>query len=411
MLKERPHVKLHYGWVVVAVGALATCVGMGAMFSLPVFLAPISASTGWSRAGIATAMTLNFVTMGVAAFGWGALSDRFGPRRVVLAGAVLLGVGLTWASRSASVLEFQLVYGVIVGLAGGSFMAPMIATVTQWFDEHRALAVSLVSAGLAVAPMTVSPFASWLIAVQGWRTAQLIIGVAAAVLLIPASLLVRRPPSAPADAAVGGVAGGTRGATAMQALKSPQFAVLALTFFACCAAHSGPIFHTVSYAIGCGLPPMTAVTIYSVEGLAGLGGRLMLGVLADRLGAKRVLIAGLVVQALAAGAYALASRLGEFYAVAVIFGLAYGGVMPLYAVLARAYFASRIMGTVLGAMTLASSFGMALGPAVGGWIFDTFQSYAWLYISSLAVGLGAAAIALAFPPVRASGSRAVARAV
>jgi MFS family permease len=401
--------KLHYGWVVVAVGALATCVGMGAMFSLPVFLAPISAATGWSRAGIASAMTLNFVTMGVAAFGWGALSDRFGPRRVVLTGAVLLGIGLTWASRSTSVLEFQLVYGVVVGLAGGSFMAPMIATVTQWFDEHRALAVSLVSAGLAVAPMTVSPFASWLIAAQGWRTAQLIIGVAAAVLLIPALLLVRRPPSSgAADVIESGVAGSSPGATAMQALKSRQFAVLALTFFACCAAHSGPIFHTVSYAIGCGLPAMTAVTIYSVEGLAGLGGRLMLGMLADRLGAKRVLIAGLLVQALAAGAYALASRLGEFYAVAVIFGLAYGGVMPLYAVLARAYFASRIMGTVLGAMTLASSFGMAFGPAAGGWIFDTFHSYAWLYIGSLAVGLGAAAIALAFPPVSASGSQVTA---
>jgi len=403
------HMKLHYGWVVVAVGALATCVGMGAMFSLPVFLAPISASTGWSRAGIASAMTLNFVTMGVAAFGWGALSDRFGPRRVVLTGAVLLGIGLTWASRSTSILEFQLVYGVIVGRAGGSFMAPMIATVTQWFDEHRALAVSLVSAGLAVAPMTVSPFASWLIAAQGWRTAQLIIGVAAAVLLIPALLLVRRPPSsAAADAIASGMAGSTQGATAMQALKSPQFAVLALTFFACCAAHSGPIFHTVSYAIGCGLPAMTAVTIYSVEGLAGLGGRLLLGILADRLGAKRVLIAGLLVQALAAGAYAFASRLDEFYAVAVIFGLAYGGVMPLYAVLARSYFASRIMGTVLGAMTLASSFGMALGPAAGGLIFDTLHSYAWLYIGSLAVGLGAVAIALAFPPVTPSGSHATA---
>ena len=401
--------KLHYGWVVVSVGALATCVGMGAMFSLPVFLAPISAATGWSRAGIASAMTLNFVTMGVAAFGWGALSDRFGPRRVVLTGAVLLGIGLTWASRSTSVLEFQLVYGVIVGLAGGSFMAPMIATVTQWFDEHRALAVSLVSAGLAVAPMTVSPLASSLIAAQGWRTAQLIIGVGAAVLLIPASLLVRQPPSsAAADAIASGLAGNTPGATAMQALKSPQFAVLALTFFACCAAHSGPIFHTVSYAIGCGLPAMTAVTIYSVEGLAGLGGRLLLGVLADRLGAKHVLIGGLLVQALAAGAYALAARLGEFYAVAVIFGLAYGGVMPLYAVLARAYFPSRIMGTVLGAMTLASSFGMALGPAAGGWIFDTFHGYAWLYIGSLAVGLGAAAIALAFPPVQSSGSNVTA---
>ena len=182
------------------------------------------------------------------------------------------------------------------------------------------------------------------------------------------------------------------------ALRSTPFIVLALTFFACCAAHSGPIFHTVSYAIGCGLSAMAAVTIYSVEGLAGLGGRVLLGVLADRLGTKHVLIAGLLVQALAALAYTFVSQLGEFYAVALVFGLAYGGVMPLYAVLARAYFAPQIMGTVLGAMMMASSLGMALGPAVGGWIFDTFQSYAWLYIGSFAMGAGAVAIAFTFPP-------------
>jgi MFS family permease len=405
---------LHYGWVVVAVGALMTCVGMGAMFSLPVFLQPISHSTGWSRVGISTAMTLNFVTLGVAAFGWGALSDRYGPRKVVLAGSALLGAGLVWASRATSLVEFQIAYGVIVGLAGGSFMAPMVAAVTLWFEAHRALAVSLVSAGLAMAPMTVSPLAMWLIETQGWRSAQLIMGVTAAALLIPASLLVRLPTmlAVPGVAAQGGAAASV-GALARRALRSPQFAVLALTFFACCAAHSGPIFHTVSYAMLCGLPAMTAVTIYSVEGLAGLGGRVLLGLLADRLGTKRVLVAGLLVQAVAIASYVFVSRQGEFYAVALVFGLAYGGVMPLYAVLARDYFSPQIMGTVLGAAVMASSLGMALGPAVGGWIFDSFNSYAWLYIGSAAVGLGAAAIALAFPPVRASGLRpiqAVARA-
>jgi len=101
--------KLHYGWVVVSVGALATCVGMGAMFSLPVFLAPISAATGWSRAGIASAMTLNFVTMGVAAFGWGALSDRFGPRRVVLTGDP--NGKDSWRHDSAGMLRLDCEYG------------------------------------------------------------------------------------------------------------------------------------------------------------------------------------------------------------------------------------------------------------------------------------------------------------
>ena len=83
---------------------------------------------------------------------------------------------------------------------------------------------------------------------------------------------------------------------------------------------------------------------------------------------------------------------------AAVFGLAYGGVMPLYAVIAREYFPVRIMGTVFGAATMVSALGMALGPAVGGWIFDTFGGYGFLYIGSLGIGIGAAAIALAFPP-------------
>jgi MFS family permease len=139
----------------------------------------------------------------------------------------------------------------------------------------------------------------------------------------------------------------------------------------------------------CGIAPLAAVTVYSVEGLAGLGGRLALGVAADRLGVKRVLIAGLVIQALAAFAFISAARLGEFYAVAALFGFAYGGVMPLYAVLAREYFGQRILGAVFGAAAMVSSLGMAIGPAIGGWIFDTFGQYTWMYVYSGAIGLGA----------------------
>src|SRR3954468_3285170 len=98
--------KLQYGWVVVAAGGLMGCVAIGTLFSLAVFLQPMTAATGWSRTGISTAMTLDFVTMGVSAFFWGALLDRFGPRLVVLSGAILLGLGLFLASRSTSLLEF-----------------------------------------------------------------------------------------------------------------------------------------------------------------------------------------------------------------------------------------------------------------------------------------------------------------
>ena len=386
-----------YGWVMVALGAFMTCIAIGAMFSLAVFLQPITASTGWSHAEVSAAMTIGFLAMGAAGFGWGALSDRIGPRWVVLAGAVLLGLGLFLASHARSPLQFQLAFGLLVGIALGSFFSPMIAAVMGWISEHRGLAVSLVSVGVGVAPMTMSPFAAWLITQMDWRAAQLVIAVLVWATLIPAALFVRRPPQhGPA----------TGGAQAVQespmklrdAFVSFPFIVLALTFFACCAAHAGPIFHTVSYAMTCGLAPLAAVTIYSVEGLAGLGGRLALGVLADRFGAKRTLVAGLLLQAVAVACFIFALRLQEFYAVASFFGFAYGGVMPLYAVLARDYFGQRILGAVIGAAAMVSSLGMALGPALGGWIFDTFGRYTWMYVGSAAIGLGAVAIALAFPP-------------
>ena len=387
-----------YRWIIVAAGALMTCVALGAMFSLAIFQEPIAIETRWSHAGIASAMTLNFIVMGIGGFLWGAASDRFGPRIVVLIGAGGLGLALTLASRAESLLQFQLTYGILVGLAASTFFAPMIATTTGWFEENRSLAVSLVSAGMGVAPMTISPFARWLISAYDWRTAMLLIGVTAWVLLIPAALFVRRPPAEAGDGAAAVASNGEQPKLS-RVFRSPQFIVLGLTFSACCAAHSGPIFHMVSYATICGIAPMAAVSIYSVEGLAGLGGRLLYGGLADRIGVKPVLVAGLLVQAIALATYLFVSRLGEFYLLAIIFGSAYGGVMPLYAVLAREYFGPRIIGTVFGAATMLSSLGMAFGPLIGGWIFDTFHNYAWLFIGSALVGLGAAAIAMAFPPL------------
>jgi MFS family permease len=361
-----------YGWVMVALGALMTCIAVGAMFSLAVFLRPITEATGWSTTAVSSAMTLNFLAMGAAGFGWGALSDRVGPRPVVLAGAVLLGLGLFLASHAQTTLQFQLAFGLLVGIAVGSFFSPMIAAVMGWISEHRGLAVSLVSVGVGVAPMTMSPFAAWLRTQMDWRAAQLVIAALVWATLVPAALFVRRPPAAVA-AEPGAVEGPQP--SLRDAFFSAPFIVLALTFFACCAAHAGPIFHTVSYAMTCGLAPLAAVTIYSVEGLAGLA-----------------------IQAIAAFGFVFASRLGEFYAVAATFGFAYGGVMPLYAVLAREYFGQRILGAVFGAAAMVSSLGMALGPAIGGWIFDTFGRYTWMYVGSAAFGLGAVAIALAFPP-------------
>jgi MFS family permease len=290
---------------------------------------------------------------------------------------------------------------VLVGAGGGAIFAPLMATVAGWFDRQRSLAVSLVSAGMGVAPMTVAPIAARLVSTYDWRFAQLVIGVAVWMLLLPAAFLVRRAPLL-----AGGVAGRAASEpqmTVLAALTSPQFAVLALTYFLCCATHSGPLFHTVSYAMSCGLSVTAAVSIYSVEGLSGLAGRIGFGLLGDRFGAKRTFVCGLLVQALAVGCYFFAREQAEFYSVAVVFGFAYAGVMPLYAVLVRENFPLAIIGTVVGAATMASSLGMALGPLAGGIIFDTYGTYGRLYVGSCLIGLCAAVIMLTFRPARPSG--------
>src|SRR5437899_2876177 len=272
-----------YGWTIVGVGMVVTCVGFGAMVSLTVFLAPIAEAMGWSRTGISTAALINWLCMGLGGFVWGALSDRFGTRAVVLAGGVLLGLGLVTASQTTSLVQFQLVFGVVVGLAAGSFYTPLTATTTRWFTRNRSLAVALVSAGFGLGSTTVGPLARWMITTYDWRTAMLVIGDLAWLVVIPAALLVREP------------------------------------------------------------------------------------------------------------------------AVAVVFGFAYGGAMPLYAILVREYFGGRVMGTVFGAVGSVATLGMALGPWAGGWLYDTFGSYFWLYMGSFGIGLGAVAIALTFRPPRTVG--------
>jgi MFS family permease len=394
--------RVQYRWVMVAVGGLLGCVAIGAMFSLPVFIRPISRDTGWSITGISSAMTFGFLAMALGSIVWGNLSDRFGPRLIVLIGSCVLATALGLASRATSLVEFQLIFGVGVGGAAAAIFAPMMACVTGWFDTHRSLAVSLVSAGMGMAPVIMSPLAARLISNHDWRTSLQILAALTAVVMIPVALLVHRPPALNSEYLVLAAPEEPQsGITLGQAIRSPQFITLLLTNFLCCATHSGPIFHTVSYAITCGIPLVAAVSIYSVEGLAGLGGRVAFGFLGDRFGAKRVLVAGLLLQAFGALAYFFVRELGAFYAVAAVFGFIYAGVMPLYAVLARENFPLRMMGTIIGGTTMAGSLGMATGPLAGGLIYDTFASYGWLYIGACGVGIGAFVIASTFRPYAA----------
>src|SRR5688500_19245408 len=223
---------LDRNWGLVAAGALMGCVAVGVVFSLAVLLQPMSSDTGWSRAGLSSAMTLAFVSGGFAGFGWGMLSDRYGPRVCVLAGSVLLGLACVLASRADSLLEFQLSYGLLLGVAVASFFAPVIAATASSFERRRNLAISLVSAGVGVAPMTMSPLVAWLVTQHDWRSTLLVVGVLAWALTLPAVWFVRAAP-APDVSAETTIEGSSQGLTAAQALRSRPSLVPALAYFAC----------------------------------------------------------------------------------------------------------------------------------------------------------------------------------
>ena len=385
-----------YRWVIVAAGGIMGCVAMGSVFSLPVLLNPMAETTGWSRTGISSAMTIGFLAMAVTSMIWGALSDRFGARPVILSGAILFSISLWLAGHAPTLLLFQLSFGLLVGGAVAAFFAPMMATVMGWFTTQRSLAVSLVSAGMGMAPVTMSPLAAKLAETYDWRTVLTLLSMIVAAITIPLALLFKHPPVQEQPAAVADAPSSDM--TVRQALLSPQFIVLMLTNFFCCATHSGPIFHTVSYAEICGISAIAAVSIYSVEGLAGMGGRIGFGLMGDRFGAKRVLVAGLLLQAFGALAYFFAHQLFQFYAVAALFGFIYAGIMPLYAVLVRENFPMTMLGTIMGGTGMAGSLGMATGPVLGGWIFDVTGGYGSLYIVSCLFGLAAFVIATTFRP-------------
>ena len=389
--------RVFYGWIVVAASSTIVCIGMGCLFGLGVFVVPIERAMGWSRGAISSVALLNWVAMGLGSFVWGALSDRIGTRVVAVMGGVLLGLGLVLSSQVRALWQLNVTFGVMVGFAVGAFYAPLTSTATKWFTARRGLAVGLVSAGIGVGILAMAPLARALISAWGWRVALLVIGDLAWLIVVPAALFIREHPGDVGAAALGGAgAGAGRDYTTRQVLRTPQFWTIAVTHFACCAAHSGPIFHMVTHATDQGIGPMAAATAFGVSGLSSIAGRLGGGVLADRFSAKATLLAGLALQAAMIVLYLFVREVGAFYALAVVFGVAYGGVMPLYALVTREYFGERVMGAAYGGVFLVSTLGMGLGSFAGGVLYDRLDSYAWLYAGSFGIGAAAVLLALGF---------------
>jgi MFS family permease len=312
---------------------------------------------------------------------------------------VLLGGGLLLSGQVHELWEFYITFGLLVGFGVSCFYVPLTVTAIQWFEHRRGMAASIVSSGNGLGTLALAPLTRWLINAYEWRTAFVILGELALLVVIPAALLLKRAPRAATSP--------SRPApppalTSAALWTSKPFWAIALTHFACCAAHSGPIFHMVSHAIDLGVPALAAAGALGISGLTSIIGRVGTGIVADRVGAKRTLITGLILQAASIFLYVFARGAGTLYGLAMIFGVAYGTVMPLYAVVTREYFGERAMGTAYGGVFFISCLGMGLGSYAGGIIHDLLGSYLWLFLGSGAIATMAIVLALTLRPPRAA---------
>src|SRR5262245_50717907 len=225
-------------------------------------------SMGWARASVSAVAFMNWIAMGMGSFAAGYLSDRFGTRRVVLTGGALVGGGLILSGRVEALWQFYVTFGVLVGFGVSCFYVPLTVTAIRWFEHRRGLAASIVSSGNGLGTLALAPLTRWLINAYDWRTAFLVLGEIALLIVISMALLLR-----PAPSAAGAATSAGPGATARTLWTTWAFWAIALTHFACCAAHSGPIFHMVTHAIELGVPALAAAGALGISGLTSIVGR------------------------------------------------------------------------------------------------------------------------------------------
>jgi MFS family permease len=390
---------LFYGWVVLGIAFLIVAVGMGMVFAFSVFFIPLQEEFGWTRAEVAFTSLLNWLAFGLFSLLFGMLSDQIGIQKVVGIGGVILGIGMLLASRVASLWDLYCSFGLLGGMGMGAFYVPLNTMAANWFTKYRGLALAVVSSGIGVGILLMAPWARYWIQVADWRMALLIFAVMAWGIILPLSVFIWNTPADIGQYPYGVFAAETVSplfrtewksdplfTSKSEVFQQPTFWIIMFTHFFCCIAHSGPIFHMVAYTIGCGISPLRAASVFGMSGAASIIGRLGTGVVADHYGAKRTLVVGLTLQAITILFYTVASSFWSLLLLALLFGPAYGGVMPLYPLLTRQYFGEKGMGTVFGGIFFLSAVGMGLGAYLGGYIFDWTGGYTMLYLKSTVLG-------------------------
>ncbi|MEZ5813002.1 MAG: MFS transporter [Rhizobiaceae bacterium] len=361
--------------------ALATIGGAG-MWSMVVVLPAVQAEFAVERAAASLPYTAMMVGFAAGNVFFGRAIDRFGAALPLAAAAVMLSSGFAVASLSASLWQFLLVQGLLIGLGSSASFGPLLADISHWFVRRRGIAVTGVACGNYVAgalwPLAMQP----MLEAGGWRFAYLMIGLICLVTMLPLCLMLRRRlPEAANDAGAG-----VPGAGLLSAGMSPATlqGLLIVAGIGCCVAMSMPQVHIVAYCVDLGFGVARGAEMLSLMVGAGIVSRLVSGVFADRIGGARTLLIGSAGQMLALFLYLPFDGLVSLYVVSLVFGLAQGGIVPMYAIMVREYMPAREAGARVGTVIMATIAGMALGGWLSGAIYDMTGSYQAAFLNGIA---------------------------
>ncbi|KWF20313.1 MFS transporter [Burkholderia pseudomultivorans] len=422
--------RFFYGWYVVAAAFAVTFVGFGSAYTFSAFVEPLQRDFAASRGQI----SLVFSLAGFLYFGFGIVSgplaDRFGSRRLAVAGMLLTAAGLAAAGAAHTLLQVYAAYGLGVGFGVGCAYVPAVGAVQRWFVRRRGFASGLAVAGIGVGTLVMPPLASVLIGQVGWRSAYFALAVLAVVLGAGMSLLIENDPRgrgllpdgdvedrAAADAlpSAGDHARAARvasdddvpsrrptaaqaaDATVREAVMSRPFASLYAACLVCSFGVFVPFVHLVPYALDHGVAPAAAVLLLGAIGVGSTAGRFFLGGLADRFGRRASLLAMFAGMAVALVAWAGAGTVATLAAFALVFGVFYGGWVAVLPAVVMDAFGGRNVSAIIGVLYTSVAFGTLVGPAAAGFVYDAGGGYLVPILAS------AAANAIAFAIVATTG--------
>jgi MFS family permease len=396
-----PNPRFFYGWFVV-IGAFAvTFVGFGCAYTFSAFVEPLQREFGASRGSVSLVFSLAgflYFSLGIVS---GPLADRFGPRRLAVAGMLLTGLGLAAASMARSLSEVYAAYGLGVGLGVGCAFVPAIGAVQRWFVRRRGFASGLAVSGIGVGTLVMPPLASLFIDTLGWRDAYLAVGALAAAVGGGMALLIENdprnhglgpdgdPPQSGAQSAR------PEGATVSEAIRSHRFLSLYAACLICSFGVFVPFVHLVPYARDHGAAPSSAVLLLSVIGVGSTAGRFFLGGLADRMGRQPSLLLMFSGMALALAIWVISANIWSLAAFAFVYGVFYGGWVAVLPAVVMDYFGGRNVSGIIGILYTSVAFGTLIGPSAAGFVFDISHSYTLPILASAGANIVAAIIVAA----------------